>query len=145
MVLEHLYDPIGALLHWRELIKPRGQLVLSVPNIQSLDFYLFRKYWYALQLPTHLFHFTPKTLTQLLQVSGWRVTRISHQRTLANYIGSLGILLEQRTPFARLGGFLKETPGAGGYLPYALYPISVAMAAAGQTGRMTVWAAPVDD
>lgn len=145
MVLEHLYNPVAELKEWRKLIKPGGKLVISVPNINSLDFYLFKQYWYGLQLPTHLFHFTPQTLTNVLLNSGWRVVRISHQRTLASYIGSLGIYLEQRTRFSRTGRYLKDLTASGGYLPYLIYPLSLSMAALGQTGRMTIWAEPLDD
>jgi len=145
MVLEHLHDPVAALKQWRGLVKPGGRLVVSTPNIGSLDYLIFRRNWYALQLPTHLYHFTPRTLKKMLQVAGWRVEKILHHRTMANYIGSLGILLEQATPLTGPGRALKQLAGAGGYLPYLLYPVSLVMAALGQTGRMTAWAQPSHD
>lgn len=59
MVLEHLHDPIGCLKKLHEWASPDARLVFSIPNANSLEFQLFKDKWYALQLPTHLHHFTP--------------------------------------------------------------------------------------
>jgi 2-polyprenyl-3-methyl-5-hydroxy-6-metoxy-1,4-benzoquinol methylase len=139
MVLEHLHEPVGGLRKLREWAKSEAWLVLSVPNAGSVEFQLFKDKGFALQLPTHLHHFTPKTLEKTLQAGGWKLEKIFHQRTLNNFIGSLGYFLRHRG-FIKLGNKLIKFPEQGGLFVYILYPLSWLMSLFGQTGRMTVWA-----
>jgi len=139
MVLEHLHDPLGCLKKLRQWAKPGAWLVLSVPNAGSLEFRLFKEKWYALQLPTHLHHFTPATIEEILAVSGWKLEKIHHQRVLSNLVASTGYVLRDKG-FARLGRTLIDFPERGGWMVYALYPLAWLLSVFGQTGRMTVWA-----
>lgn len=139
MVLEHLHDPVACLRKLREWVRPGGWLAISVPNAGSLEFRLFGRRWYALQVPTHLFHFTPETLSALLAKGGWRVERVFHQRVLSNFVASVGYCLAD-AGFSRLGRWLVAFPDRAGRLQYLLFPLASIMAALGQTGRMTVWA-----
>jgi len=41
--------------------------VISVPNFASLESRLFGKYWNGLDVPRHLYHFTPATLDRMLK------------------------------------------------------------------------------
>lgn len=139
MVLEHLHDPVGGLRKLREWAKPGAWLVLSVPNAASLEFRLFKEKWYALQVPTHLHHFTPKALGRALQASGWTLEKVHHQRVLSNLIASAGYVLRDNG-YAKLGQKLIEFPERGGRWVYPLYPAGWLCSVFGQTGRMTVWA-----
>lgn len=140
MVLEHLHDPLRALTKLASWTKPGGYLVISVPNAGSMDFSIFQDAGYALQVPTHLYHYTPDTLKQILQSSGWRIERIFHHRTLANWLGSLGNALEDRGVPDWVFGPLKRYPQYFGLITLMLYPLAYIFALFGQTGRMTVWA-----
>ena len=139
MVLEHLHDPVACLRKLHEWVRPAGCLAISVPNAGSFEFRLFGRRWYALQVPTHLHHFTPDTLSALLAKGGWRVERVFHQRVLSNFVASLGYCLAD-IGFSRLGRWLVAFPDRAGRLQYVLFPLAWIMAALGQTGRMTVWA-----
>src|SRR3546814_12189681 len=75
MVLEHLHQPLDVLQKLGSWVRPDGWLVLSVPDAGGLEFRLFGDRWYALQLPTHLHHFSPETLTRMLPAAGWAVDR----------------------------------------------------------------------
>jgi len=140
MVLEHLHDPLGCLRKLSQWASPGAWLVVSVPNIASWDFRLFKDAWYALQLPNHLYHFSPSTLDRLLQQSGWQRCRIFHQRVLSNYLGSMGHVLSENGSKNRVTQWLNDYPQNAGRLHYWLHPIALALSALGQTGRMTVWA-----
>lgn len=140
MVLEHLYDPIEELRRLRRWTKPGGWLALSVPNAGSLEFRSFGNAWYALQLPTHLFHFTPDSISKTLEAAGWRVRRIFHQRNLANLIASLGYVLEDRGLSPQLAHTLVRVAETSRAMLFGLYPLACAAAALGQTGRILVWA-----
>ena len=139
MVLEHLHDPLGCLKKLREWAKPGAWLVLSIPNAGSLEFRLFKDMWYALQLPTHFHHFTPATLEKVLSVSGWKLEKIHHQRTLSNLIASTGYVLRDKG-YTKLGRKFIDFPEQGRWMVYALYPLAWLFSVFGQTGRMTVWA-----
>ena len=139
MVLEHLYDPIGGLRKLSEWATPGSWLVLSVPNAGSLEFRLFKEKWYALQVPTHFYHFTPETLRQVLRAGGWALEKVYHQRVLSNLVASAGYLLRDKG-YAGLGQRLIDFPERAGKLHFALYPLAWCMSIFGQTGRMTVWA-----
>ena len=66
MTFEHVHDPVdGFRCCWRWL-KPGGWLAFSVPDCGSWQFRTFRGQWFALQLPTHLHHFTPAILETIL-------------------------------------------------------------------------------
>lgn len=142
MVLEHLHDPVAGLRKLRACAKPDAWLALSVPNAGSLEFRVFRDKWYALQLPTHLSHYTPKTLGQVLEAGGWSIERVFHQRGLGNVIASTGYVMRNRG-FAKLGRWLIDFAERGGRWNYVLFPLAWAMSLFGQTGRMTIWARPL--
>lgn len=65
-VLEHVYRPKDVVSRLWEWLKPGGILYLRVPNIDALEARIFRSYWYGLELPRHLYHFSPATLRRLL-------------------------------------------------------------------------------
>jgi SAM-dependent methyltransferase len=73
-VLEHLPDPRFAIARARSLLAPGGRLLISVPNAASLQARLFGSRWLHLDLPRHLYHFTPDALSVLLEGSGFEVT-----------------------------------------------------------------------
>ncbi len=70
-VFEHLYEPRRVLLRTAELLKPGGRAVISLPNFDSLQARLFHHHWYALDLPRHLHHYSPRALEILLNESGF--------------------------------------------------------------------------
>lgn len=139
MVLEHLHDPVLGLKKLREWAKPDAWLVLSVPNANSLEFRFFKDKWYALQVPTHLHHFTPETVKKLLEATGWIPMKVHHQRVLSNLIASAGYVLRDKG-YARTGQRLIDFPERSGIWSYMLYPLAWILSLFGQTGRMTIWA-----
>jgi len=140
MVFEHLHSPILALQKLRRWTKKGGWLVLSVPNNGSLEFRIFKARWYALHLPNHLYHYTPKSLKKVLDAGGWQLEQVHHQRIMSNLSGSLGYFLEDLPCCSRLSKFLINFPEKAGVLHCLLFPIAYLLSLLGQTGRMTVWA-----
>ena len=145
MVLEHLHEPVPALQKLHRWVEPRGWLVLSVPNAGSMEFEIFKKGWYALHLPNHLYHYTPDSLRKICEAGGWEIVRIFHHRTLTNLLASIGYWLQDHGMFPRFSNKLVDFPESStGYLNYILYALAALMSILGQTGRMTVWARKCD-
>jgi 2-polyprenyl-3-methyl-5-hydroxy-6-metoxy-1,4-benzoquinol methylase len=140
MVLEHLHDPIQTLRRLHDWTRPGGWLAISVPNAASLEFGIFKDAWYALQVPPHLFLYTPKTIKEILERGGWRNVKILHQRTLSNLVASIGHVLQDHGHDNRLTHFLLDFPEQYYRLHQFLYPLAFLLSLFGQTGRMTVWA-----
>lgn len=72
-VLEHLADPVSALINIRDAMAPDGKIVLVVPNAAATERSLFGTRTVAWDPPRHRWHFTPEGLTGLMKVTGLRV------------------------------------------------------------------------
>jgi SAM-dependent methyltransferase len=68
-VLEHVYEPQSVLSKVVEWLKPDGIFYVLVPNIDSGEARFFRTYWYGLELPRHLSHFSPESLGHLAKAA----------------------------------------------------------------------------
>jgi 2-polyprenyl-3-methyl-5-hydroxy-6-metoxy-1,4-benzoquinol methylase len=75
-VLEHLPRPRHALEICHRALAPGGRLLLAVPNFGSLQSQAGGAEWFHLDLPRHIFHFTPETLAHLLESSGYEIERM---------------------------------------------------------------------
>ena len=69
--LEHFPSPVDALRRIHRLLKDDGLLVIHVPNIRSLEFSLFGRWWFPLDPPRHFYHFDRATLTATLAAAGF--------------------------------------------------------------------------
>jgi len=72
-VLEHLPSPKQSFKKSWEILRPGGLLVFSIPNLASVDRYLFGKYWIGWDPPRHFHLFSAQTLQQLVAVSGFEI------------------------------------------------------------------------
>jgi 2-polyprenyl-3-methyl-5-hydroxy-6-metoxy-1,4-benzoquinol methylase len=140
MVLEHLHDPIFALKRLSKWIKPSGWLVLSVPNIGSLEFRIFKSAWYNLHLPAHLFFFDKSTIGYILDTCGWALERVIHQRNVSTMVASLGYAIEDAFGKFSVTNFLTRFPSRNLLWHMPLYPLSILFGIIGEGGRMTIWA-----
>lgn len=65
-VLEHVHDLHGYLERLSLLLAPGGKIFIAVPNYSSRDAVIYGKFWAAYDVPRHLYHFTPRSMEQLL-------------------------------------------------------------------------------
>jgi SAM-dependent methyltransferase len=136
---EHLHQPVAAFEKLRGWSTSDGWLTCAVPDASAALFSRFQTNWYDLDLPRHLFHFTPDTLTAALEKSGWRVVRVTRQATLNGVMGTLGNALTGRG-WKRLGRALSAFPDASALVRESAFPLAVLAGVLGQSGRMVVWA-----
>ncbi|EKD82680.1 MAG: hypothetical protein ACD_39C01155G0002 [uncultured bacterium] len=76
-VLEHLPNPEETIQEISRILKPGGGLYLVVPNYDGYVSSLFGSHWFALDVPRHLFHFTPQCLSILLNKYSLRIKKQS--------------------------------------------------------------------
>jgi len=77
-VLEHLPNPNITLKEIHRVLKKDGILILETPNIDSLLFKIFKKNWFHLDIPRHLYHWSSKTIRGILNKHKFRVFKISY-------------------------------------------------------------------
>ena len=109
-VLEHLSEPRRVMTKVWEWLKPGGVFYVLVPNIDSAEARVFGSYWCGLELPRHLFHYSPGSLRYLADSVGLREISLVTGRNAAVGVNvrylfddafhALGI---SRTPQAHLG------------------------------------------
>lgn len=77
-VLEHMLDPSGELREVHRILKDDGILLISTPNIDSLQFKICKERWLGLDLPRHIYHYSPGTITAILEKSGFNIVGIAY-------------------------------------------------------------------
>ena len=88
-VLEHTSEPTRLLAEIRPHIGPNGVICIAVPNFDSLQACIGGKSWGHLDVPRHRVHYTPQTIRQTLERSGFTTLRIAHFSLEFNPIGVL--------------------------------------------------------
>ena len=79
-VFEHLYQPGEVLARISAWLKPGGVFYTMMPNIDSAGARIFGSYWYALELPRHLYHFSPASLRALASTAGLEIVSLTTNR-----------------------------------------------------------------
>ena len=101
-VLEHLPNPRETLQEILRILRPGGNLLLCVPNSKSLQAIIAKHHWFHLDLPRHLYHYSPSTLTTILASTGFTIIR---KHTFSIEQGPFGLLQS----FLNILGFPKNT------------------------------------
>lgn len=77
-VLEHLKDPLQVINECSRRLKKDGTLIISVPNLESWQAKYAGSVWFHLDPPRHLYHFTARSLDNLLSKSGLKINNIQY-------------------------------------------------------------------
>lgn len=116
-LLEHVDHPREVLSRLDRWIKPDGHIHLDLPNIDSLIARVMGRYWPML-LREHLWYFSPKTISCLLQEYGYEVLRIQSNRV--------------RFSFENIGRRLSQYPGF-------IHSISNRISSVAGADRISIW------
>lgn len=81
-VFEHLYRPKEVLAKVANWLKPGGVFYTMMPNIDSAGARIFKSHWFALELPRHLHHFSPRSLKRLAHSVGLQEVSVTMHREL---------------------------------------------------------------
>ena len=96
-VLEHVTAPDRTLAEVQRILRPGGRLVLAVPNLGSWQAQWTGESWFHLDLPRHLYHFSPESLSGMLSRHGFNSVKIRHFALLQNPFGWLQSVLNMAT------------------------------------------------
>lgn len=127
-VIEHLPNPKEVLIKINQIMKPNAVLIISTPNFDSWAAKIFRKYWYALDSPRHLFLFSYKTLSRLLSDANFIIEKCEYDKGPKVFIRSIYYLLGKKD--------LRINP----IIWQVLRPLSSALAHFEKTSLMTIYA-----
>ncbi len=97
-VLEHLHKPHDAISRLHSILKRDGLLVVAVPNFASMQAALFGSHWFHLDVPRHLFHYTPANINALVEGKGFTVVGINYFSAEHNWAGFLGSVMKLSRP-----------------------------------------------
>jgi SAM-dependent methyltransferase len=76
-VVEHVADPAQFARTCYDLLRPGGQVVLVTPAGDSASLGVFRSRWWMLEDPTHVRFFSARSISRLLNDSGFVDVQIS--------------------------------------------------------------------
>lgn len=72
-VIEHMTDPASVLQKFHQSLKKNAWLFMTTPNIESIDAKILKKHWYGFKkIPEHLYFFSPKSIKDMLEKTGFR-------------------------------------------------------------------------
>jgi len=136
MVLEHLYDPIDTLIQVQSKMKRDGILMLAVPDFSGFEFRIFKEYCYALQVPQHLVHYTPKTISDVLSKANFKTVKIIHHAADRDIVASA---FEHPT-YKVFYPILKNKI----FRKFIVKNVSRMLSLFGLTSRMSIYATPIN-
>lgn len=88
-VLEHVHLLSDRLKQISRIISGNGMLIIAVPNYTSYDAKYYKEKWAAYDLPRHLYHFSPKTINQLLTQNGFQLVKTLPMKFDSFYVSML--------------------------------------------------------
>jgi len=72
-----------------KLLKPKGVLIVAVPNYKSYDAKYYKEFWAAYDVPRHLWHFTKKSISLLFNKVDLKVTQVLPMKLDSFYVSLL--------------------------------------------------------
>lgn len=88
-VLEHVHALNEDLAQISKLIRDEGWLIIAVPNPTSSDAARYGKFWAGYDVPRHLWHFSPESMTLLLEKHGFELRNTKGMPFDAFYVSML--------------------------------------------------------
>jgi 2-polyprenyl-3-methyl-5-hydroxy-6-metoxy-1,4-benzoquinol methylase len=73
-VMEHVHSLHNYVETMKELLSKGGRIFIAVPNYTSLDSDIYKTWWAAYDVPRHLYHFSPKSVSKLVEQHGLKVS-----------------------------------------------------------------------
>jgi 2-polyprenyl-3-methyl-5-hydroxy-6-metoxy-1,4-benzoquinol methylase len=88
-VLEHVYNLSEYLTVLSKKLKDGGTVLIAVPNHESFDAKHYGCNWAAYDVPRHLYHFSPKTISDLFNQFGFGLDEIIPMKYDSFYVSMM--------------------------------------------------------
>jgi len=88
-VLEHVWDLHSYLDVIKKLLNDNGTFIVAVPNINSWDAKHYKSMWAAYDVPRHLYHFSQKSMNELMESANFKLHKIVPMKFDSYYISLL--------------------------------------------------------
>lgn len=88
-VLEHVPDLENQIKELKRLLKPKGTLIIAVPNFKSFDAKHYGAFWAAYDVPIHFWHFSKKAIKMLFQKEGMSLEKVLPMKFDSFYVSLL--------------------------------------------------------
>lgn len=88
-VIEHVPELSSVIHRLAQLLKKDGTIFIAVPNYESPDAEKYKDLWAGYDVPRHLWHFSRKSMKQLLESHGLNVIKIIPMKLDAYYVSIL--------------------------------------------------------
>jgi len=88
-VIEHVPDLTQTIKHLKSLLKKDGTIFIAVPNYESPDASNYKDDWAGYDVPRHLWHFSRKSMEQLMETHGLNIVKIIPMKLDAYYVSML--------------------------------------------------------
>lgn len=141
-VVEHIENLIDTLKEIRRVLKPNGIFIFNIPNAASLPSKMLKEMWF-LDIPRHLYHFTPQTITYALKTTKFNVFKITHPRHLISLLWSIIWLFDKISEKTKCTQFvLRHQRICEAIFIVITIPLASFLSFVRQTDTMTVIAKP---
>ena len=88
-VLEHVWDLHSYLDGIKNLLNDNGTFIVAVPNRNSWDAKHYKSMWAAYDVPRHLYHFSQKSMNELMESANFKLHKIVPMKFDSYYISLL--------------------------------------------------------
>ena len=88
-VLEHIPNLEQYIDLMRQLLNPRGTLVIAVPNFMSFDARHYGAYWAGFDVPRHLWHFSKESIKLLFESENYKLSKVIPMKFDSYYVSLL--------------------------------------------------------
>ncbi len=88
-VLEHVPNLEEQIKELKRLIKPKGTLLVAVPNFNSFDAKHYGKFWAAYDVPIHFWHFSKTAIKLLFEKEEMKVEKVVPMKFDSFYVSLL--------------------------------------------------------
>ena len=100
-LVEHLANPCEIFEIVNKILKPNGLLYIKTPNRNSLGRKIFGKYWYANDIPRHLFLFSKKSLVNVFKKLNMNLVYYSQDTSPKIFLNSIDYFFKLSKPSKR--------------------------------------------
>lgn len=88
-VLEHIPNIEECLNTLRNRLTNDGVLIVALPNFTSFDAEFYKEVWAGYDVPRHLYHFSPRSITSLAETLGFKLKQTRRMWLDAFYVSLL--------------------------------------------------------